>query len=455
MVKEWFVKIGGEIRGPLTAAQVRALATQGLLTPGDGLSSSPHGPWKRAGEVPGLFPSATSKTGNALAPVDQIPSSEDTPSAGGIVPSFSPPGTSAVSDTPSGAGISQQKTAKPPDQGTIHRPPPTSATFQKTSEYRGPKPAELQLKKRKERLRIVIRLAGAFCGVVVFGTALVVGVSHLRESLAARKREEGRRVSARPVATTPEIRVPSDLDSVIAEVGSALAGSAGGNLNRTQANIVTIADRWFHAATETAPIGGASIRIAKVEMGWPRLLTPAGRAARPRDPCLLIYVEISVGEGSREVEFPGWTQLDQPGSGPQLRDANNRWLAMKKFPGFEIEGTLPPTVIRPGQSVTDVLVFSRPEQISGFYELTLPAPAVGGHGVVRFRIPSTMIQETSGPPTLAGRVEKEKELEAAPAGESRAEVPADRGVRPGEGSPSKEPVLEEDSDRLPIPGVHE
>jgi len=460
MANEWFVKIGGEVRGPLTGSQVRALVAQGLLSPSDGLSSSPHGPWRRAGDVPGLFASAKPHTEHQMPgslengpPAEpSSPASNRQPAAvGGGAPGLTPP---------NGVASIPPATTMPPVQGVQHQPNLESAVHRTKTGPRVPKPAELRLQKRKELIRVVRLLAAVFCAVVVLGSALVLGASYLRAMIAAKKAAEIRRLQTRPAAEVVEVQIPQDLDSVIAEVGSALSGSVAGTVGGTGRKLPPVTDRWFNAATERATVGQVTLRIAKVKIGWPRLVSPTGKGARPRDPCLLVYLEMALPEGSAELEFSGWTTDDQPGIRPQLRDANNRPVAAMKFPGLEIEGQLKSILLRPGESVTDLLVFRPPEQLAGFYELTLPAEPLGGHGLIRFRIPSTMIEEASSQPTLAGGLRREIDTKESQKPSEKPiahpEKPAAHPPEPsGEISSAEESSPEEESDRIPIPGLHE
>ena len=460
MANQWFVKIGSEVRGPLTGSQLRALVAQGLLSPSDALSSSPHGPWRRAGDVPALFPSGKPYTEH------KMPGSFESASPAEPSPPASSRPQRAVSGAPPGLMASKGAAPAPPEnevspvQGVVPQPNLESAGQRTTTGPQVPKPAELRLQKRKEQIRVVTLLAAVFCGVVVMGSALVLGASYLRAMIAAKKAEESRRLRSRPVTEAVKVQIPQDLDSVIAEVESGLSASAAATPVGTGGKLSALADRWFNAATERATVGQVTLRIAKVEIGWPRLVSPTGRRARPRNPCLMVYLEISLPEGSGELEFSGWTKDDQPGIRPQLRDANNRPLAAKGFPGFEIEGQVQSILLRPGESVTDLLVFSPPEQLAGFYELTLPADPLGGHGLIRFRIPSTMIEETPSQPDLAGRLREEMEAtEPQTPSEgltAHPEKPTAHLAEPsGEISSEEKSRPEEDSDRIPIPGLHE
>jgi hypothetical protein len=51
----WFVRIQGEVRGPVGGNTLKSWATEGTLGPGDEVSQSASGPWHQASKVRGLF----------------------------------------------------------------------------------------------------------------------------------------------------------------------------------------------------------------------------------------------------------------------------------------------------------------------------------------------------------------------------------------------------------------
>ncbi len=55
MAKDWYCRIAGEELGPFSASQLRALAAEGRLSPGDPLRQGDSGVWVPAASVKGLF----------------------------------------------------------------------------------------------------------------------------------------------------------------------------------------------------------------------------------------------------------------------------------------------------------------------------------------------------------------------------------------------------------------
>lgn len=76
MATELFAEMGGKVYGPLTADQIRKLATSGRLKPDDRIRKGPEGEWKRAGRVPGLFDTEPASAGTSLVPANIEPRAE-------------------------------------------------------------------------------------------------------------------------------------------------------------------------------------------------------------------------------------------------------------------------------------------------------------------------------------------------------------------------------------------
>ena len=65
MADPWYCMIAGAQTGPLSAAQLKALAVEGRLFPQDQVRQGTVGPWVVAGQVKGLFPVAGPASGGA------------------------------------------------------------------------------------------------------------------------------------------------------------------------------------------------------------------------------------------------------------------------------------------------------------------------------------------------------------------------------------------------------
>ena len=78
MASEWFCRIGGEELGPLSAQQVKTMAAQGRLHPGDSIRRGADGQWMPASRVKGLFP-ADQPGAEAAAPAAAETPAENKP----------------------------------------------------------------------------------------------------------------------------------------------------------------------------------------------------------------------------------------------------------------------------------------------------------------------------------------------------------------------------------------
>jgi len=74
---EWFCEIAGREIGPLLSQQLRAMAAQGQILPGDRIRRGTTGPWSPASHVKGLFP-ATSNAGLSAGVQPQLPAQPQT-----------------------------------------------------------------------------------------------------------------------------------------------------------------------------------------------------------------------------------------------------------------------------------------------------------------------------------------------------------------------------------------
>ncbi len=60
MAAEWFLKVGNQVHGPMSAAELRQKAAAGLIGPEAPICKGADGQWVRAEKVRGLFPKGDS-----------------------------------------------------------------------------------------------------------------------------------------------------------------------------------------------------------------------------------------------------------------------------------------------------------------------------------------------------------------------------------------------------------
>ena len=58
MAAEWFLKVGDQVHGPMSAAELRQKAAAGLIGPETPIRKGADGQWVRAEKVQGLFQGA-------------------------------------------------------------------------------------------------------------------------------------------------------------------------------------------------------------------------------------------------------------------------------------------------------------------------------------------------------------------------------------------------------------
>ncbi|MCS7239107.1 MAG: hypothetical protein NZ899_12685 [Thermoguttaceae bacterium] len=447
MSDQWYVRIGTEIRGPLTRAQVLGLLTQGLLSPEDALSRSPSGPWTLVKNVlPGAgAPAGDSPSAPTSPPAERTPlrpQSPQPPVAAPVPPPDSPP-----PPVPPQAGLTPTATATSFSKA---RHPVTSTP---SGEHLSP--AEIRREKRAKQFALVGVLCALLLGSLVSGAILVFAVYKIRSWLAtsAQQPKEQRRSAQTGALQVPPVKAEQDLDELLAGVGSLLAEQPTGPTDQGQST-----PRWLNASTETAQLGPFTIRVLKAEIGFGRLISPAGRAVRFRDPCLLVTLQYTVDTPGKQAAFRGWTQTARSGSLPILQDHAGRQLPLKRYGGFRLEGQAEPAELSPGESLTDVLAFEAPAGTVRSLRLVIPGEPFGAKGQVGFILPADMVADArpagGTPQRLSTLRTSDRSTEDSPEDRDSAGRAAPvAAAKPGD---SAAPVPSDQPDeRIPIPGLEE
>lgn len=437
MSDQWYVRIGTEIRGPLSRAQVLALLTQGLLSPEDGLASSPQGPWTAVKKLL-TPPGAVETAGRAsVAPTASPAPAQELPAVG---PSAAPgPRRSpAPPSSPPGGALPAAHPAGPPR--TSSAAPTATATGH-------PSAAELRLEKRRQRRLQAAVLLALFLGTLVAGTVVVLVVYQVRRWLAAGQAQAQTARKSPVSASTPTV-VPTagaeDMDQLLSSVGTLLADRPGEPSPGPAAS-----PRWYNASTEAAQLGPFTIRVLKAEIAFARLISSTGRRVRFRDPCLLVTLEYAADESAKSAQFGGWAEAGRSGNVPTLLDQSGRALSLKRQPGFQLEGQAPPSTVAPGERLTDVLAFEAPSGPMRSLRLVLPGQPFGAKEPIGFLLPAEMIVDArptpGAAPTAAERSERPDSLPP------QAQPQTGRQISSAGAAPL--PAVEDE--RIPIPGLEE
>ncbi len=462
MKDEWYVRIGTEVRGPLSRSQVLSLLAQGLVTGEDSIGRNPGGPWVPLAKVlrpqPPVSGGPTQRGSPSPSEWQSLPAGEararakDTPahrlSEG--VPGGAPLHESILGAFPEVAVGSSAVRAR----ADASRRSGASAQLSA---------AEIRRQRRSARRKKVLTLLVILFGVSLGGGASVWTFHSLRarwaELTLAKQRLADRRYS--PPAQEFVV-VDEDTDRLLTRIGGML-GESGDGVGGARPSQT----KWLNAATEMATPGNAVVRIARVELGYARVVTTTGRRGRLRDPCVIVTLDISCGEKAKEFSYPGVSHFVALSSRPILQDDKGRALAPKISTRFRLEGQADAVVLRPGQSISDVLAFECPREDFRSLRLTLPGELFGVTQGVGFIISREMISDLRAAeprPDLAVRpgVTDSVELDSE-AGPSTAIDAPGRAPQPGSGLPTAKTAVEhqnadhdpeKDENRIPIPGVH-
>lgn len=114
-----------------------------------------------------------------------------------------------------------------------------------------------------------------------------------------------------------------------------------------------------------------------------------------KDVLLMIELEISNLSDTKKLEYRTWGGTAMSfGTRTALTDNfDNRYKVVNFGFGNEVVGSVESASIYPGKSVRDVLVFEEPIGKVEHLNLELPASQFGGEGMLRIRIPASMIQK--------------------------------------------------------------
>lgn len=437
MKDEFYVRIGSEIRGPLTRAQVVGLLTQGLLSAEDAIGRSPTGPWTQVGNLLGLRPDggAAESKPEAARPGETVqtpfaPQRSAEGAAGGR--GQTPQGVPRSDSTRVSAGLHS-----PVVSPIVSPPRPRQRAASKTSaEAEVLSAAEIRRLKREARRRQVAVLGAALVGVAVGGAVIVWGVHSIRAWMNAQATPKSRAVVVWDTAKIQQGKATEEsVDEMLARLAGAIKAPEGQATGRAAARL-----RWVNA-TEEAELGPVVIRVTKAEIGHARVVGPGGKIGRFRDPCVVLTLEITCPEGASEFSYPGLQSVRE--AAPILQDEKGRVLSAKRVVGVRFEGEAEPAVLRPGQTVSDVLVFDAPGDDFRSLRLSVPGEIFGVQGGVGFIIPREMIADARG--VSASQIGRARLEAGDSAGEAARQAATPSAVPADEG---------EESNRIPIPGIH-
>ncbi len=400
MSADWYCKIAGAELGPLSSQQLRALAADGRLRVDDEVCQG-QGKWVPAGRVKGLLkdPSAEVLVARPLeedgAPIankaaqvrSKQASAEAVPKAKSVPKPPEPPiatvpiakaatVASVNSATPVGAAVPKAAPAQSPFNFT--GPEGHAGASSKGRSPAFPH-ADAAKQRQKRRKTLLLASIGGLIGLAIVGVVLVVAnpfglgsdddSGPSAELLAAQQFEE-EKLTGDPLADIdPEIS-----GDVAPKTGDAATG-----------------EKWLDATKEKAAAGPVNIRVVSVRVDKPRILRSTGRAAAPKEDCLIVTLELVNTDPQKKIVHAGWSRAPAM-QRVALNDNHGNPYKLENFRSGTVEGQQSESAsLYADDPVSDVLVFERPVDAAEYLRLELPASAVGQPGVLRFQIPKKMI----------------------------------------------------------------
>ena len=336
--------------GPLSSQQLRAMALERRLSPGDQVRQGTEGPWGPAARVKGLF--GADESGGATSNSRELPVAEPLRKAEPAAPrQAQPPVVPAAAEPPTAGGADIEQFSLVTEEET----PSARAA--------GRAGAGALNRKRRQRDALVV-------GSLV---VLVIGLAVAGVMLGLADREPGESAEVAAPAKKPAER------------------------------------KWTDASQTKVRLGDVSVGISSAVIGLPRLIHEAsGRAARPQRACLLVGVELENSGGRLEGEYTSWGGDDLMSRKVRLTDNLGKTYLRRGFRGTRVDGQLTSAPLGLEGSVHDLLVFEPPAEGAEFLLLQLPAAAFGQAGEVCFKIPREMIEladEDPQPRETVGPVE--------------------------------------------------
>lgn len=429
-MSDWYYKIGEQVVGPMSADQLRALATGGRLAPSDPVANAKEGPWVAASRVKGLFASASVEeepNASEAAQPAQTPEYHEGP------PIPQPPVV-----MPAGTSGAHPSSAPPAGEPSPAPGPPVSETaapggFAIQTEHvaagerlhkkkkRVKKPKEPLTKKQKNARLVKWLAVGIVAGIVFFAC-----IPTLRSLL-----------QKAPETTPVKKPVPTDVDL---DKGDSALEDAFASSSQPIRSAVPASPATAKKSALAAPSGEVEVTPIEAKLDRPLMTSPAGGRGRPKHPYLFVTLELKTKSPDASVRFRGWAGAISDIT--LTDDAGRKYEACgpSRFRGSYADGQCRETTfLKADKPTTDALIFSwpkgeAPELPSGSDEelvLSVPRSVYGEQGYFNVKIPLSVIQVT------------DEALEEA------NEQPPEEGVS------TSDNVMEDDGGPIPIPGLTE
>jgi hypothetical protein len=131
-----------------------------------------------------------------------------------------------------------------------------------------------------------------------------------------------------------------------------------------------------------------SAKIGPIEV-WDSL---AGKMQKTKESFLVVKIVVQNTSKSRPIDYPGWAASYRRSPNATIQDELNRACKPARFLS-RVAGQVEYEIIKPEQSVTDVLVFEPPQEGASSLYLELPGILVKAQGKARLQLDRTVIQK--------------------------------------------------------------
>ena len=409
MAIEWFCKIAGREFGPLSAAELRAMVSEGSLTPSHVVRRGREGDWCKAGQVKGLFHGAdeaawsASVDGLETKPAEKplprakpMPTAQAAPAKGAApqpaapaahVPPAPPHTTAPV---PMGVPVGQMPpqplrpgAAAPHAVAYPHAPAP--GTLQGHRSGGAEEAGHLGKRRKKNNTLFMVGLGGVLLTAVIAVVALAwprgddEATKPLAKKAAGAKDKDANGGDPFSVKKSDE---PKE-----AKPGETAAESPAADWKGEV--------KWVDAAKEAIRRGDVEVRLVQVGQGKPVWLSAADGARKGsyRNPVLMIRLSLTPAADAKGMNYVPWGV----GEGVTLTDNVGRTIAPARKPGLVPDGQLRAKKVTIDDPLEDLLVFELPKEKFKHLRLLLPGKALGQPEPLGFEISPLMLREFEPP----------------------------------------------------------
>ncbi len=487
MASQWFCKIAGHERGPLSAQALKSMADKGRIQPDDPVRQGADGSWVPAGRVKGLFPSdqaaptqqasvqqaKSEPVSDSQAVLKAKPLEEELPQAtqskapAKMPPKAKPAAPRVAKPLEEPPAVPEEKPAEPaakvpPPVGTPVQAGPVEAEAAASDQFafigaesspaargigRAGSAVPTAKKKKPGNMMLVGGLLLAIVALCVIAAAVMMSGKDPETAKASGDKGAG----AKSFEEEDIIDTEGAAEEKPKEAGS---GSGTAEEPSTTDGETQAEGEWADASKESIKRGDVRVKVVSAQIGRPRMLKSTGRGARPKTEALVVKLELQNTNATKKLEYKSWGDRNVGVSLTDNFDNKYTQKTKKTYGGALVEGQDDSGSIYPGKSLVDAVIFEPPIDKAEFLRLELPAISFGASGRLNFQIPVSMIEEM---PEESAEEEGRPPWEAAASPLGRALDKANTGEKPlppGRGVPAIDKSID-DLENRDKPGKEE